>query len=49
MKTKSEKQQWKTIWNKKYFKDKDHKWLHVQDGFDELSYAQWEIMCSFFS
>jgi|SaaInlStandDraft_4_1057021.scaffolds.fasta_scaffold09165_2 ubiquinone/menaquinone biosynthesis C-methylase UbiE len=42
------KEQWQVIWDKKYFKYKEHKWLHVQDGFDELNYAQWEGMCSFF-
>jgi ubiquinone/menaquinone biosynthesis C-methylase UbiE len=41
-------QGWKDIWNNKYSKYKDHKHLHVQDGFDDLSYGQWQKLTSFF-
>ncbi len=39
---------WEDIWNKKYSKYKNHQDLHVQDGFDDLDYTQWQKLTSFF-
>jgi len=42
------KEQWQIIWDKKYSKYKNHKWLHVQDGFDDLDYSEWQRLTHFF-
>jgi len=39
---------WRNIWDQKYTKYKDHDLLHVQDGFDDLSYAEWQKLTHFF-
>jgi ubiquinone/menaquinone biosynthesis C-methylase UbiE len=39
---------WKDIWGKKYSKDNKRQDLHIQDGFDDLSYVQWEKLTAFF-
>ena len=39
---------WKNIWDQKYTKCKDYDLLHVQDGFDDLNYAEWQKLTHFF-
>jgi len=48
MQTNSKGKSWKDVWSKKYTEHKNHKWLHVQDGFDNLNYSQWKKLCGFF-
>ena len=39
---------WNKIWNKKYTNYKDHKYLHVSAGYDDLTYPEWQKLTSYF-